>query len=212
MTVNMKNRYLILNTEGVPVGHCTCRDVPEAEVWRLEVDHADVPKLRELSRIRLVGSSECCVAVEGEILAWRDNMASVRMIKKLGAEMRQNLRIPVRFESFLYSEGQVPPGRLPIFSFDLSCGGLSFFCAKDLPRGLRAQVVIPVTSQPLLVELEVIRRLSDQGVVPLYAAKFVDLLHEEESMIREAVFGLQFHHASSSGQGANPIRKGTPIR
>lgn len=212
MAESLKNRYMILNTEGIPMGHGTCQDAPETEVWRLVVDHSDVPKLRNLTHIHLVGASEYCVAVEGEILAWRDNIASVRMTKRLGRELRQNLRIPVRFESFLYSVNQEPPGRMPILSFDLSCGGLSFFCSRQLPPGLRVQVVIPVTSQPLLVDLEIIRCLSNQGVVPLYAAKFVDLLHEEESMIREAVFGLQFHHASSSGQGAHPIRKGTPIR
>lgn len=201
MEERMKNRYVILDARGIPVGHCTCRDLPETEIWQLEVDLPDVRKLRGLKDIQLVGASEYCVAVEGEILQWRGtNVAMVRMTRRLGAELRKNLRIPVRFQSFLYSVDPEHPGRLPIFSFDLSCGGISFFCGKQLPTGLRAQVVIPVTSQPLVLELEVLRRCSTRESVPLYAARFVDLLREEESMVREAVFGLQFHHASSSGR------------
>ncbi len=203
MAGNLKNRYLILNTQSIPVGHCTCRDDPDTEIWRLEVDYADAPKLWNMKDIRLVGAAEYCVAVEGLILRWDgDTVAMVQMTKRLGQELRQNLRLPVRFESFLYS-AKKPQGRLPIFSFDLSCGGISFFCAKALPDGMRGQVVIPVTSQPLVLNIEIIRRCSSKESVPMYAAKFVDLLREEENMVREAVFGLQFHHASSSEKGQN---------
>ena len=141
--------------------------------------------------------------MEGLILRWDgDTVAMVQMTKRLGQELRQNLRLPVRFESFLYS-AKKPQGRLPIFSFDLSCGGISFFCARELPDGMRGQVVVPVTSQPLVLNIEIIRRCSSKESVPMYAAKFVDLLREEENMVREAVFGLQFHHASNSEKGQN---------
>ena len=70
MAGNLKNRYLILNTQSIPVGHCTCRDDPDTEIWRLEVDYADAPKLWNMKDIRLVGAAEYCVAVEGLILRW----------------------------------------------------------------------------------------------------------------------------------------------
>ena len=44
MAGNLKNRYLILNTQSIPVGHCTCRDDPDTEIWRLEVDYAHPPQ------------------------------------------------------------------------------------------------------------------------------------------------------------------------
>ena len=53
------------------------------------------------------------------------------------------------------------------------------------------EVVIPVTSQPLVLRMKILRRRSSSRKEPLYAAQFVDLLREEESMVREAVFSIQ---------------------
>ena len=74
---------------------------------------------------------------------------------------------------------------------DLSCGGLAFFCPRPLEVGERVQVVVPVTAQPLLLDMEILRCSTGPGEECLYAAKFVSLLREEESMVREAVFSLQ---------------------
>ena len=53
------------------------------------------------------------------------------------------------------------------------------------------EVVIPVTSQPLVLRMKILRQRSSSRKEPLYAAQFVDLLREEESMVREAVFSIQ---------------------
>ena len=52
-------------------------------------------------------------------------------------------------------------------------------------------MVIPVTSQPLLLDMKILRCRSRPEDDLLYAAEFLSLLREEENMVREAVFGLQ---------------------
>ena len=53
-------------------------------------------------------------------------------------------------------------------------------------------MVVPVTSQPLVVRGEILRqRPTEREGVTLYAAKFVNLCNDEEMLLREAVFNLQ---------------------
>ena len=61
--------------------------------------------------------------------------------------------------------------------------------------GETAQVVIPVTAQPLVLTLRILRIQSTREGETFYAARFIDLLREEESMVREAVFNLQLKNS-----------------
>ena len=57
-------------------------------------------------------------------------------------------------------------------------------------------MVLPVTDSPLVVRTQVLRSLPNDGAkLPLYASKFVDLIHDEEALIRKAVFSIQINTA-----------------
>ena len=61
------------------------------------------------------------------------------------------------------------------------------------------EVVVPVTSQPLVVQCEILRQqLSERGDT-MYAGKFIGLCEDEEVLLRESVFALQL--------SARPSRK-----
>ena len=111
-------------------------------------------------------------------------------------EVRRNLRMPVRFESFLYPVSGRWRGRMPVLSNDLSCGGAAFFCARKLEVDEVAEIVIPVTAEPLVLRVKILRERPSPDPIPLYAAEFVDMLREEENMVCEAVFSLQFRHTA----------------
>ena len=58
------------------------------------------------------------------------------------------------------------------------------------------EVVLPVTDSPLVVKTQVLRVLPDKSSdQPFYATKFVDLIHDEEALIRKAVFSIQIDNA-----------------
>ena len=111
-------------------------------------------------------------------------------------EVRRNLRMPVRFESFLYPVSGRWHGRMPVLSNDLSCGGAAFFCARKLEVDEVAEIVIPVTAEPLVLRVKILRERPSPEPIPLYSAGFVDMLREEENMICEAVFNLQFRYTA----------------
>lgn len=83
-------------------------------------------------------------------------------------------------------------GRRPVETHDLSCGGIAFFCGREFQIGEQFEVVVPVTSEPLVVKGQILRqRPVDGREDTLYAAKFIDLCNDEETILREAVFNLQ---------------------
>ena len=144
--------------------------------------------------------------MEGRVTACHGNMISIAPVRTLGEDVRRNLRIPVRFESFLYPVSGRWRGRVPILSNDLSCGGIAFFCARKLEVGEIAQIVIPVTAQPLLLDLKILRQRPSGEPVPLYAGAFMDLLHDQEKLVREAVFGIQLHYTPDASIGKDVTR------
>ena len=200
----MLYKYLLIDSRGAPVAHAISEDGPEKAVWQLQIDDGDLKRVLEHEFVSLVSTSEKVPAMEGRIVRRRDNVIAVESVRTLGEEVRKNLRMPGRFESFLYPVTGRWKGRAPILSNDLSCGGLSFFCARPLEVRERVQVVIPVTAQPLLLEMAILRQRPSGEQIPLYAGAFEDLLHEEETMVREAVFGLQLQYHPE------PPRQDTP--
>ena len=175
----MRYNYLIVDSRGEPVAHGESDDGPERALWEIHVDSGDVKRVLSHEYVSLVSTSE-----EG-------NVISVEAVRRLDEEVRRNLRMPVRFDSYIYPISGAWKGRAPVISNDLSCGGISFFCARPLQVGERVQIVIPITSQPLLLETKILRQRPSGEPIPLYAGSFVDMIHEEERMVREAVFGLQ---------------------
>jgi hypothetical protein len=187
----MAHKYLILDSRGNAVAHGVSEQASNRELWRLQIDDGDIDQVMSHTILRLVGDSDAVPALEGRIVRQEGNTVYLEPIRPLGEELRKNLRIPVHFSSYLYPISGQWQGRIPIVSYDLSCGGLAFFAPRLLEVGETAQVVIPVTAQPLLLTLQILHcRPAPEGG-NFHAAQFVDLIREEESLVREAVFSLQ---------------------
>lgn len=125
----------------------------------------------------------------GKVIFRRGNAVVLEPMRKLGEEVRRNFRMPVAFESFLYPYSG---GRAAIRSIDLSCGGIAFFSPATIGVGEDTEIVIPITSEgPLIVRCEILRYQPYTGPIRQYAAKFVNLIHDEEALIMEAVFNVQ---------------------
>ena len=192
----MSYKYMLLDSRGAPVAQGVSEDGPEKNVWQLRIAHGDIKRVLGHEYISLVGTSEQFPAMEGRIVQCRDDLISVESVRMLGEEVRRNLRMPVRFESFLYPVSGRWRGRMPVLSNDLSCGGAAFFCARKLEVDEVAEIVIPVTAEPLVLRVKILRERPSPEPIPLYAAEFVDMLREEENMVCEAVFSLQFRHTA----------------
>ena len=186
-----KNRYLLLDSQDYPLAYGQLEHYPDAHYFRVRVLDGKVGEVLRHEEIQMVGASEDSKALLGRILQRDGDHILLERQRVLGETLRQNLRMPVSFQSFLYPVSGEWKGRCAIESVDLSCGGIAFFCNQELRDNELAEVVIPITSSPLVVTCEILGGRPSSKGVPLYRAKFVQLCHEEEMLIREAVFSVQ---------------------
>jgi len=138
------------------------------------------------------------VDVDGEQYPFRcqltghqEDVVTLEVLEILSPEVRYNLRIPVQSESFVYPISGTWKGRRAVRLLDLSCGGVAFTSEPGLQQGEELELVVPVMNPPLILKTKVLRTQLFQDGRMFYAAKFVDLCHDEETMIRRAVFGVQ---------------------
>ena len=125
-------------------------------VCRMELEHEeDAEKLVPGELFQLMGIRDGISPRSASCGA--RGVGGVEMVRMLDAGIRQNLRIPVRFESFLYPISGSWKGRAAIVSRDLSCGGIAFLSEKQLKVGEICEIVIPVTTEPLVLKLKILR-------------------------------------------------------
>ena len=73
---------------------------------------------------------------------------------------------------------------------------MAFWADRPLEEREIVEMVLPVTDSPLIVKTQILRELPDDTTEkPLYASKFVDLIQDEEALIRKAVFCIQIDSA-----------------
>ncbi len=163
-------------------------------VVRVKLKEGSVKEVLRAHKVQVVPSGEDTTPVLARVIDCDDkDVITFNTLRELkGESMRTNLRMPVDFVSFAYPLSGPDKARAAIRANDLSGGGLSFYCALSLSPGDLLEVVIPVTRiAPLLLKCQILRKGGSNGEYTFYAAKFVDIIDEQESLVREAVFRAQ---------------------
>ena len=185
--------YLMLDSKNNPIARGRIQGKTDGPFWQIQVEDGKIDEILEHKKLKLLSIMDTGPSYEGVIVRSRNDMIQLEVTKLTPAagDMRKNLRVIVQFNSFIYPVSGAWRGRRIVQSNDLSCGGIAFFTDHSLQIGEQLEVVIPVTSQPLVVRCELLRMRPTERADILYAAKFVGLCNDEETLLREAVFNLQ---------------------
>ena len=192
-----KNLYLLLDSGDKPLARGVLESVPGAVNLQVRVLEGGISAVMEHEDLRLVPMADDQEALLGRILRGEGDQIFLKKLQQLGIEMRQNLRISIHAQSFIYPLTKSWRGRQEIETNDISCGGISFFCGKELRDGEAVEVVIPITPQPMVLRCKILRRRPSNREEILYAAKFEGLCNDEEERMREAVFSVQLRSRAS---------------
>lgn len=188
--------YLILDSRGTPLANGVLESPPNSEVLQVRIlggKEDDVAAHRE---IQLIGIDDSAPNRVGVIVRQRDDKLVIQPTAALDANARENLRILVDFDSVMYPVSGRWKGQRRLHGKDLSCGGVAFYTDTLLEAREILEIVLPVTDDPLVVKAQIIRVINtDDPEKCLYAAKFIDLIHDEEALIRKAVFSIQIDDA-----------------
>ena len=185
--------YLLLDSKGAAIARGRIQGDTSGRFWQIEVEDGKIDAVLSHKKLKLLSIMDAGPSYEGTIVRSRNDLIQLEVTKlaRETGDMRKNLRVTTSFKSLIYPVTGGWRGRRPIESRDLSCGGIAFYTDHSLQVGERLEVVVPVTSQPLVVLCEILRmRPADRAAI-LYACKFTDLCNDEETLLREAVFNLQ---------------------
>lgn len=195
----MERIYLILDKNSSPIAQAVLESPPGSEVVQMRLLQETDVDFVQLGEVLLIGLDNSCTNRRGTVTMQRGERLVIRPGAVLGAEARENLRIKTDFESVMYPVSGRWKGQQPIWGHDLSCGGLAFHTQRELKAGEVVQVVLPVTDEPLLLCLRVLRELPSDDGRHLYASRFVDICLDEEVAIRKAVFNIQVSAPRAAG-------------
>lgn len=185
--------YLLLDSKSNPIARGRIQGNTSGQFWQIQVEDGKIDEILKHKKLKLLSIMDTGPSYEGTIVRSRNDMIQLEVTKLIPAagDMRKNLRVVVRFKSLIYPVTGRWKGRRQIESNDLSAGGIAFFTDHSLQVGEQLEIVVPVTSQPLVMRCQVLRMRPTERSDILYAAKFVDLCNDEETLLREAVFNLQ---------------------
>ena len=190
MTAN--RTYLILDTQNHALANGELATAPGASPMRLNIHGNKVDDVMAHEVITLFSASSEELPIQCRILRQRGDAVLLEKIATLDPEVRRNLRVPVKFDTFLYAlPASAWTGRREAQSIDLSCGGIAFYADCQLELHEQMETVVTPTEEPVILRCEILRKQELQNGRYLYATKFVDMCEDEEVVVREAVFSLQ---------------------
>lgn len=193
-------RYLLLDSQEHLLAQGDLISPPDAPSIQIQVLENRIGEVMKHEIINLIGVEDDTPSLLGRIILRRKDVVVLDKLKTLAGSVRQNLRMPMSFDSFIYPVTEDPiasgwQGRRRIVSKDLSCAGIAFYCEESLTQGEHIEVVIPVTGAtltPLVVQCEILRHWEgDSPHGDLYSGKFIEICHDEEKLIQTAVFNVQ---------------------
>lgn len=187
----MERLYLILDKGGVALAQAVLESPRITEIVQLRLTEETDLDFLQIGEIQCIGLDNCATSLRGTVTMQRGERLVVKPIATLGEDARENLRIQTDFESVMYPITGYWKGQRAVKGHDLSCGGVAFHTMQPLAPGEVAELVLPVTDEPLLLHFRVLRTLPSDDPVPLYAARFVDLILDQDIAIRKAVFAIQ---------------------
>ena len=188
--------YLILDSRGTPLANAVLESPLNAEVLQIRILNKKEEAVAAHREIQLIGLDDSSPNRVGVIVRQRGDQMVIQPTAALGPNARENLRILTDFESVMYPVTGRWKGQRTLKAKDLSCGGIAFWADRALEDREIVEMVLPVTDAPLIVKTQILRELPDDTTEqPLYASKFVDLIQDEEALIRKAVFSIQIDSA-----------------
>lgn len=191
-------KCLILDSKYVPQARGILESPFDAPHIHVRILDGKTDEVFTHSVIQVITMQPDAPARLGRIIGRRGDVMVLEPLRALGAEVRENLRMPVAFESFVYPLTGEWHGRIPVQGRDLSCGGISFYAAFLFEEGEQIEIVIPITANPLILKCEILKLRTANKDLQIYAAKFIDMIDDEESRVREAVFSIQLQNRASA--------------
>jgi hypothetical protein len=86
---------------------------------------------------------------------------------------------------------------------NVSSGGMCFTCSENIDMDTTYETVVDWIETPIIVKIKLLRKDVCENGDSLYGCMFVDLLKEEEKLLRAGVFLIQTKNYKVKGSNVN---------
>ena len=118
--------YMILDSQNNPIAPGQMVSPPGDEMLQVLVLENKIDDVARHEIIHLIAMGSDDASLQCQVLRERGDKVILKRIAALDPEVRRNLRVPVKFDSFVYPITGSWRGRRSVQSLDLSCGGVAF--------------------------------------------------------------------------------------
>lgn len=198
--------YMLLDSSNNPLAKGTLQNAPTEPNLRVEVLDNKIDEVAGHEILHLIAARSSDQSYRCQVLRDRGETLFLKIISVLDQDVRRNLRVPVKFDSFLYPIDGQRRGRRAVQTVDLSCGGVAFRGAAGLEIGDEMEIVVPALEGPVILQCHILRIKELEDGNMLYATKFVDMCEDEEVTVRESVFYLQLQNRDQQANTSKPGR------
>lgn len=204
-------KYLVLDPNNKPLAHCRLAQEWDTGRRLFTLLEPCATNLTQYDLLHIISlNAEVFTAWAGRVEEQRKEQFTFQPTAVADENLRRNLRVDLRFTTYLYSlqptlqhslqpirPRAMPPARIPVLTYDISCGGIALFAARRLAVGDIYSIVIPLIRTPLMLPIRILRTKQvtiHEMIHTLYACEFYDLLPQEEALLRETIFDYQLKH------------------
>ena len=159
---------------------------------------------RKSQRLRFQVENEYEKVFDGEIISIEKGKIRLDDIRDLSsASPRKDVRVNVNINSCILYDSDDGYFSLSIRIRNISAGGMYFVCRSDLNMDKTYETIVDWIETPIIVRLKLLRKNLDKNNAFVYGCRFVDLLEEEERLLRAGVFYIQTKKFKLKGRNVN---------
>lgn len=159
---------------------------------------------RKNQRLKFQIENEYEKVFDGEIISIEKGKARLDDIRDLNsASPRKDVRVNVNISSCILFDSDDGYFSMNIIIRNISAGGMYFICRSDLNMDEAYETVIDWIETPIIVKLKLLRKNLNKNNEFVYGCRFIDLLKEEECLMRAGVFYIQTKKFKQKGRNVD---------
>ncbi|MPM56818.1 hypothetical protein SDC9_103633 [bioreactor metagenome] len=128
---------------------------------------------------------------DGETAEIANGKIILKNVRDIGSILHRDVRVSVDIPSRISYENDEGYYEIEITVKNISSGGMCFVCKENLNMDITYETVVDWIGIPMIVKIELLRKEYDEQNMDSYGCKFIDLLQEEEFMLRAGVYDIQ---------------------
>lgn len=154
-------------------------------------DKGIAEKLSKDQEVRIQIENKYDKIYDGKVEQIYDDKIFIKNIRNIGPILHNDVRVMVDIPSTIYYENDEERFEYDVRVRNISSGGMCFACREDLDMNDIYETVVEWIKTPIVVKFKLLRKEYDEYNNIVYGCKFIDLLMEEEFLLRAGVYYIQ---------------------